>query len=83
MINILDGFEHSSYNMDTGLKILESLHFTNDVCGIKKYIILRLAKNGLKDIVNPDLKRISPSLHISLGNCIPTSVYVGKKFSLS
>jgi hypothetical protein len=82
LVNILDDFEHSKYNMETGLKKLQSISFKYDPVGLKDYIDARLDKNDIVRLVNSTEKNISPSMKMKLINCPPTSVSVERSFSM-
>lgn len=82
LITILENFEHSSYNVDSGYLALANLSINEDPVNIVNYIKERLDKNDIQIIATISNENISPLKYVSLKKCQPTSISVERSFSM-
>lgn len=82
LIIILDKFENSEFNIETGFAAVNELKFTKDPVELKIYFTKRLYENEISKLLNFDNDNISPETYLYLKNCIPTSIPVERSFSM-
>lgn len=82
LINVLDGFENSKYNIETGYNEIAKIFISEDSVGINEYIVKIISKNDIKKIVALNDNTISPTDYQYLLNCPPTSIAVERSFSM-
>lgn len=82
LINILDKFEESYYNIETGYCTLLNMNFGRDPIELKLYIDKRLKANGISDLIDLVKEEITPIDYVHLKKCPPTSIAVERSFSM-
>ena len=51
LLTILEQFEKNQLTVKTAINEIDNLEFCSDPCGIKDYLVKRISKNGIKDII--------------------------------
>lgn len=82
LIEILENFEDSKYNIETGYETLMKINFAKDPVLIKEYLTKRLGQNEISDLLQYSNSKISPETYALLKKCIPTSLPVERSFSM-
>ena len=79
--NVVQKMESSHCTIGKAFQDVMSLNFGADVCGIRKYIQRRIAKNDITSIVKMEREDISPHLYNLLQKSQATSASVERSFS--
>ena len=82
LVQTLDYFEASYYDIEAGYNVLNSITFGTDPVNIRSYLNNRLSNNDIKIIMNYGNENISPSTYIELKKCPPASISVERSFSM-
>lgn len=81
-VDVLENFEHSQYDIDTGFKALSHLDLKSDPINLKYYIDKRLKDNGITELLTLTNDGISPADYMHLKKCPATSIAVERSFSM-
>lgn len=82
ILTVIEKIESKAYSIKDAVKEIYDSNFGEDPVGIKEYILKRISKNDIIDIVDMKRENISPSLYAKLLNCQATSCDVERSFSL-
>ena len=69
LIDVMDRFVNSTYNIKTGYNQLINLNLNEDPCEITYYILKRLQKQDIMSIINFGNRNISSSIYACLHEC--------------
>ncbi|KAG0436511.1 hypothetical protein DMUE_4189 [Dictyocoela muelleri] len=82
LVEILDNFESSTYDIESEYKVLNDLNIVYDPVQIKEYINNRLKVNDISVIATLKNKKISPACYVAYKKCPHSSIAVEGSFSM-
>ena len=82
LLNILDDFENGNLTIKSAFETIKNIDFKDDACAVKKYMVKRLEKNGISEIMKRENKELAPLDYYFLENCLPTTIAVERSFSI-